>query len=306
MTLVASTGEICNRLLKEKDIAPRDGAFFISCIILMQERKPYPTILQAVGIVFIIILFMLVAGIATPTKDVDRETKNLLLLVRKIAAMGGAFFVIHNIRKNFSGDAGYNFRPQSVWILLAAIVSWVLLYVLMTIFIYLDPGLEQSGYFTQDHSSDSLYIILRTALIAPVFEELIFRGIILDGFLKRYGPTIAIISSAIMFGFMHMNVVQALGAMFMGVLLGWFYWQTRSLFICIFIHALNNFLVVYPFDRGEDKELLRDILTPLQYYSFYAVSVLLFAGCIYFISRQAKKRRRKDNSRSLEYATEAE
>lgn len=259
----------------------------------MQEQRPYPSIFQSVGIVFIILSFIIIGSVATSFEVEDEATKNLVSLLAKIFAMGGAFFVIHRIR-SFSGAGKYNFRPASIWILLAAIVAWVLLYALMLIIPYNYPEIEQTGYLAKDKTTTSVYIILRTALVAPFFEELIFRGIMLDGLMRRYGATTALLVSSALFGVMHLDLVQSVAAMFMGILLGWFYLQTRSLFVCIFIHALNNFMTIYPFPGKEDEELISNAFTPVEFYTFYTISAILFAGCILFIVRHARKHRQQE------------
>ena len=77
-------------------------------------------------------------------------------------------------------------------------------------------------------------------IIAPLTEELLFRGLILRGFLSRYSEKKAILASALLFGAFHMNPWQFLGATIIGVLLAWLYVRTGSLLPCLFAHALNN------------------------------------------------------------------
>ena len=82
--------------------------------------------------------------------------------------------------------------------------------------------------------------IWSAVIFAPVLEEILLRGIILDGLLKRYSPTKAIVWSAVIFSVMHMNPAQAVGAFLLGLPLGWLYYRTRSLWPCIFLHFVNN------------------------------------------------------------------
>lgn len=82
--------------------------------------------------------------------------------------------------------------------------------------------------------------IFSAVVLAPVLEEILLRGIILDGFLKRYPPTKAIVWSAVIFGVMHLNPVQTVGATILGLALGWLYYRTQSLWPCIFLHFVNN------------------------------------------------------------------
>ncbi|WP_332744630.1 CPBP family intramembrane glutamic endopeptidase [Hydrogenophaga sp.] len=88
--------------------------------------------------------------------------------------------------------------------------------------------------------SGSLPAIVATCLLAPVLEEMLFRGIILRAFLLQYPRWAAIWSSALIFGFAHMNVYQFVVASMIGVLLGWLYERTRSLIPCIALHGLYN------------------------------------------------------------------
>lgn len=79
-------------------------------------------------------------------------------------------------------------------------------------------------------------------VLAPICEELLFRGVLLRGLLRNYRPGVAIAQSALLFGIIHFNPAQSVGAFFIGLVLGWCYYQTRSLGLCICLHGLNNLL----------------------------------------------------------------
>ena len=81
-------------------------------------------------------------------------------------------------------------------------------------------------------------------LIAPVSEELFFRGLLLRGFLMRYRPGTAIIASAFLFSAAHLNPLQGIPAFFLGLYFGWLFVRTRSLWPCILAHALNNMVAL--------------------------------------------------------------
>lgn len=92
----------------------------------------------------------------------------------------------------------------------------------------------------KDLTSGSMASILTVVLIAPVTEELIFRGIILKGFLNRYRPMTAILVSSLLFALMHLNPYQFLGAFVMGMTLAWIFLRTGSLWPCIIGHTIFN------------------------------------------------------------------
>lgn len=80
-------------------------------------------------------------------------------------------------------------------------------------------------------------------VLVPAFtEELLFRGVILNGFQKNYFDKKAVILSALLFGIVHLNPWQFLTAFIFGTYLGWIITKTSSILPCIFLHFLNNFL----------------------------------------------------------------
>jgi membrane protease YdiL (CAAX protease family) len=81
-------------------------------------------------------------------------------------------------------------------------------------------------------------------IVAPLTEELLFRGLILRGFLSNYSVRKAIIGSALLFGAFHLNPWQFTGAAVLGVVFAWWFVKTRSLLPCLFGHALNNGLPI--------------------------------------------------------------
>jgi membrane protease YdiL (CAAX protease family) len=81
-------------------------------------------------------------------------------------------------------------------------------------------------------------------VVAPLTEELLFRGFILRGFLSHYSRRKAVLASAILFGAFHLNPWQFLEATILGVLFAWLFVRTRSLLPCIYGHALINALPI--------------------------------------------------------------
>lgn len=98
---------------------------------------------------------------------------------------------------------------------------------------------------------------LMTCLLAPVLEEMLFRGVILRAFLQRYPRGIAIAHSAGVFGLAHMNLYQFVVGLTIGLVTGWLYERTRSLWPCIALHAAYNSGLTWlalqaPSDAGAD------------------------------------------------------
>lgn len=85
-----------------------------------------------------------------------------------------------------------------------------------------------------------IYTVLGAIILAPFCEEIIFRGIILRGFLSKYKFKIAILLSAIIFCIFHISPPQIFGALTLGLFFGYLYGYTKNLVTTIIFHALSN------------------------------------------------------------------
>lgn len=90
-------------------------------------------------------------------------------------------------------------------------------------------------------NSTPIPLILFVAIIGPLFEELIFRGLLLKK-LRVYGDKTAIIYTSIAFGLFHTNISQILFAAVIGVVLGYVVCKTNNIKYSIMIHIIINML----------------------------------------------------------------
>ena len=83
--------------------------------------------------------------------------------------------------------------------------------------------------------------LLVIALIPAVGEELTFRGVLQQGLMRRMkSPHVAILLSAAIFSFIHFQFYGFLPRMFLGMLLGYLFYTSGSLWTCMLMHFLNN------------------------------------------------------------------
>ena len=87
--------------------------------------------------------------------------------------------------------------------------------------------------------ASAVILFFFVVVIAPVFEEFIFRGAVLNA-LKPYGKGVAIFTSAFMFGIMHGNFSQVFYAPALGIVLGYIATVTDSIFPTTVMHAIFN------------------------------------------------------------------
>lgn len=151
----------------------------------------------------------------------------------------------------------------------------------------------------------SFILFIMLTVIAPVFEEFIFRGAVLH-FLQPYGNGIAIFVSALAFGIYHGNFMQFFYATVLGIALGYVTVATKSLFCSTLLHAMFNSIsgIILIFSSSEpiQKSVLHKEI-PLNdgeelvmtFYAIFMILVLLTAliGFIAMIGKIRKIKRFK-------------
>lgn len=87
-------------------------------------------------------------------------------------------------------------------------------------------------------------VMITTIILAPISEECIMRGMIFRNLQKYFSVPAAIVIQAVIFGIFHMNWVQGLYVLPVGLALGFAAAKSKSVLPCIYMHMLNNFMSV--------------------------------------------------------------
>ena len=117
--------------------------------------------------------------------------------------------------------------------------------------------------FLEFANQNGVFSFIAIVIAAPVIEELIFRGIILNGLLRRYSPVRSIILSSILFGIVHLNPWQFVSALIIGIFSGWVYYRTRKLSLSILIHLVNNLVAFVGMYFMDVETMMNTSLTEL-------------------------------------------
>lgn len=136
--------------------------------------------------------------------------------------------------------------------------------------------------FTAPDMPTAVLMFIQLAIIAPVFEELWFRGLVLES-LRPYGNGFAIFISAILFGLTHSNFEQFFYAAALGVFLGYIAVSTRSIVTTTIMHAMFNsisgVMVLLSADRSVGDYLLAEDTSTVP----MTTSVALYIGWLGFV-----------------------
>ena len=132
--------------------------------------------------------------------------------------------------------------------------------------------------------------------VAPAFvEEIICRGIIMQN-LRRFGDIFALVISSIIFGILHMNLVQAPYAFVMGLAIGYFVMRTGSLWVGVIIHFINN-SVASVFEVVFDGKPIENYVFANDLYNL--ISIILAVIAIIYVLAKYKDMLRFEPSRTV-------
>ncbi|MBO8481412.1 MAG: CPBP family intramembrane metalloprotease [Muribaculum sp.] len=133
--------------------------------------------------------------------------------------------------------------------------------------------------------------IISVAILAPLLEELLCRGIILRGLLKHTSVFMAIFWSSLIFAVIHLNPFQAIPAFLIGILMGWVYYKTGSLKLTILMHFTNNFLsllISWNFPMLSTSDTFRNLIPGNVYWLVIGGCALVLVLCIIALANSWK------------------
>jgi membrane protease YdiL (CAAX protease family) len=109
-------------------------------------------------------------------------------------------------------------------------------------------------FLTFSSPVEALLVILGAVLLAPLVEEIVFRGFFQGQLEQGYrDPTKAILFSSLLFTILHFNPWWSLQIYLLGVVLGYLAWRTGSIWPSFVIHAVNNSLALWFANAPEES-----------------------------------------------------
>ena len=131
----------------------------------------------------------------------------------------------------------------ALWIILFVVLALTLNVLLLKI-----PALSNSSDYVQSYqeiTSGGLWqTVVASCIVAPVLEELVFRGVVFCQLKDAFGAIVGVVLSALCFGAVHHNLAQFVYAAIMGVVLSLMYNRMKRIYFPILAHALANFAVL--------------------------------------------------------------
>jgi membrane protease YdiL (CAAX protease family) len=219
-----------------------------------QQSKYYPTIVGAIHLVVLYTFIQTIIDFPLALFDYYNGTDYLYNPIKKIIlGLGSPVFIFYYAYRKAGVKLSKLFPAKSFNVLIlipVLIFLWAAQNLIGEVNIALDKVLPPPAWFWElfnkiFESDYGIYgAILKVVIMAPIVEELIFRGVIMHGLMRNYSKFTAVFVSALMFALFHLNPWQFPATFILGLLLGLLMVRTRNIYLCILGHTINNGLAL--------------------------------------------------------------
>ena len=207
-------------------------------------------------IVSFIISFVMSFIATIANADIQSLLSNMWVYAALLIITQGSFLAVvliyNKVNKIKTMPATTLYKRINIWqILTVMVMSVCSLFLFLPTINMFDTFIRQIGYSNNGslpfsiNSWHSLVVALVVlALLPAVCEEMVFRGVIFNGFKNTVGVKKAVIFSALCFAIMHMSLQQTLYPFILGIILALIVYYTGSIKASILAHFINNAIVV--------------------------------------------------------------
>lgn len=210
-------------------------------------------------------------------------TTGLAMILSGIAMI---WHLIHFKYVKFNLKSFSEVPSKTIWLSIPLIVAGMLFINLCSEFLGL-PDLMQDTFLGM---SRNVFGIISITIMAPLVEELLFRGAI-QGYMLRKGmkPLNAILIASAIFGIVHMNPIQIPFAFAIGMIFGWLYYRTGSVVPGIIGHFINNSIACLQMATLTEEEFNTKTIEWLgagPTYALFALSLAVMIGMFLYLKKR--------------------
>lgn len=266
-------------------------------------HKYYPSILQTIHLLVVYIFVQTVVDFPLAVIDYFNDTEYMYHPVKKalLGTVSTVFILVYGYRK-LKAPFGqvFPFRFFNPLIIVAVIIFFLGMHNLLNeVNLFIEKVIPPPAWFWElfdnvlQPAGNWWGSFVRVAVIAPVVEELIFRGIILQGLRRNYSALVSVFMSALLFAVFHLNPWQFPATFILGLLLGWITVMNNNIVLAITGHSINNLMVLLSITYWEE-------ISTMQIFSsgnntvmaISAAAVILSLGLIYAFSTSLRINRK--------------
>ena len=250
----------------------------------------FPNLFQTTILIFLLVIISWLIPRIIPLSEYN-NLKDCIVSVIKVILLMVAILIL--LKRNKIDEKNITTKLPNKYLLLIGISIGIL--------IVFNPFLASISFFSKDDilniansittESVDIFVFLNLVIFTPIFEELLFRGLILSGIKNNYNIPTALILSSVLFGILHIDVI---GAAVFGFWLGWIYIKTNNIVLCIIVHsACNTISFIFRIIIKDDYGKL--FFTKIGENSI-SISILMLMSCITLFYLSYKKFKIKNST----------
>ncbi len=185
-------------------------------------------------------------------------TNESYMLCKIIGSLVALPIVFTDYKNDLMLQGRYGDKPQfskdKLWNILAVIGITICLSVSLNNLISMSPLVQISDEY--QNANDAFYgssiwlELLGSALITPLLEEVLHRGVVFGRLRRMVGALPAVFMSALIFAILHFNIVQFVYAFLLGIVFALFVEKSGRLYPAIIAHMVANTLAVIRTETG--------------------------------------------------------
>lgn len=255
--------------------------------------KKYPTftdIAIVIGVYLGASVLVSLIGMLMVTLGVSQGVITTVCYILIMGITLGFAVYFRNMRSGETGWPKFNYSLKTRWF---PAMAWALL-LIAACSVVLEPLL---ALFPEEWYENILknlghggWALVAPVLIAPVIEELLFRGVIQTPATEKFGAFKGILLASAVFGIVHGVPQQVINCFVVGIILGYVYYKTRSLTPVIILHFINNSVAMIGSDGRQPQSLREMISNDPVYYIIYGVAITLVVIGTFHIARNLNKK----------------
>ncbi|QPW57737.1 CPBP family intramembrane metalloprotease [Clostridium botulinum] len=261
------------------------------------------TILETLGVYILVNILVFLSTLVINVDSKSAINGNLLVIISEVLLITYIIYRLnHNNFKLKEAIIDFKKKPQFkdslIIFILHAILALTAALGVAYIIYKINPELTKkmlNEKIIENNGTvyDNIYAFILGVILAPIMEELIFRGIMFNRLKMRWGAGPAIIISSIIFGMLHMDLA-IIGAVLFGIMMCILYMKTRNIITTMTIHFINN-LIFISISIGKQENTSQGDITEIV--SIGKMALILFAVSsvisIYYIVKNWPKKEKR-------------
>ncbi|AKP66365.1 CPBP family intramembrane glutamic endopeptidase [Companilactobacillus ginsenosidimutans] len=214
------------------------------------QPQPFTSLFHIIAFIMLFIVEQIPLSILTFTKSMLGKNYEAYLKIAPIISlilMAVAGAILYLVFKRAQKFETKSFSTKTwITIIIGILAALAINYGLLP---FMHAQNSNVDALTTLGQNSKILLVFSVLVISPIFEEILFRGIMMNWFFSNR-PIISMLISGVVFGFAHapfshnMDWIYALSKILLGILLAVVYYRTKNIKADITVHFLNNFLSI--------------------------------------------------------------